>query len=608
MLYCKKPDRWRKTLTSGELVKAPGREIVEVPGGVMLPLRWISGSQTRYADGLLEGGVLDAQNNFVAGLDRSLDSKLVNRTCAQGYSFDASELETRNDNVVYGGVLAGAWGHMLVDATSRLWFVREARKRGLKVVFLIIPGQKLEHPELLRLAGLQEDDYEIINQPTRFKSITVPASSVFLKSGHFTNRWLETFDTMRENALAEIDHSSEWPTKIYLSRAQYKYQNIVGENYFERFFIDRGYQPIYLEKLPLAEQVATLAYAESVATTMGTLAHMALFCQDDTELIILNRSRTVVDTQAVINNARKLRCTLVDTFASFLPDRQTTGCPVLLAPGPEWNEFIHNRFNAEPDNQYRENEFPQYVVDYLRKWGAFYTGSWAYGHIRNCDIREIVAHTNEVFNEQEIDTSGLPEPTELVSLRAEVARLRFRLEKLESTSEPYVKNPRNRIAPIGNPRLDVVSWEGGMLAFGGMLTLSEEAAHTENAMQAAIVLMASGRTESLNNIKLDTRAMQGIAWSTAITKRDVSKALNRLYTKAPFKSVKLAFELTAEDGSYDIIPLGIDYSEAALQAFRGHNIRFGIHLARARWYRNDTMRFDIVSPKQIAAAAKKRLS
>ena len=222
-LYCREPERWRKAIVSGGCLNTPDEEVLEVPHGTVLPMRWKVGSKGRFVDGLLEGGVIDANGGFVAGLKRRFDDKPTNRTCVGGYEFGSNDLNHRDESVVYGGVLAGAWGHMLVDATSRLWYMREARKQNLKVVFTIIPNQTLVHPALLNLAGLSEGDYEIIEYPTQFKKVFVPASSVFLKSGHFTSRWTEAFDVMRKNALADAEPNDNRPRKVYLSRTPHNH-------------------------------------------------------------------------------------------------------------------------------------------------------------------------------------------------------------------------------------------------------------------------------------------------------------------------------------------------------------------------------------------------
>jgi len=617
-LYCKEPERWREPLEAGGLVKPQQPEVIEVPNGIMLPMRWDESAQGKFVDGLIEGGVLDAKDKFVAGLKRSLGDKPVNRTCDHGYAYDQSDVEYRDEDVVYGGALARAWGHMLVDATARLWYMKQARERGLKVVFLIIPNQQLTHPELLHLAGLPEGSYEVIERPTRFRNITVPATSVFLKGGHFTARWREAFDAMRETALAEMaktDPGRTFPKKIYLSRAKYDIQNVVGEPWFERFFVNQGYEPVHLETLPLAEQVATLASAESVATTMGTLAHMAAFCQTGTELIILNRARTVVDTQAAINHMRELDCKLVDAFVSFLPDRQSTGCPVLLAPTPEWEEFARDRFGAEPDPAYRETEFPAYVVDYVSKWGEFHTNPYYYEKIRNRELREIVVNTNLYLNGKVVDPETLPEPTKVANLQTEVARLRHRVNMLESALAsdgcPMVTDETTPL--LARVIVQAASWEEAMLSICGSLELAKVAA-TSNDMTAKIVLLANGRTETLCSVELGANSANGVIWTAVAPKADVAKTLQRLWGQTHFDRAEIALELatgeaTADDAEpvRDIVPIGAGYTEEALQAFRGHNMRFGAHLARARWFRNEPMCFDVISPKELRSIISRHL-
>lgn len=437
--FCYDNSKWKRAVGKSRRLEASQEPVRVVRDGYVLPLRMIPGTSDQFGDGMFEGGVSDANFEFVAGQYRSHLAKEGNRCCVRSYEPEAGQVEFRDEEVVFGGILTNQWGHMLVDATSRLWYVVDRLEEVDKVVFVAVPGQDFPFRDLLDLAGITEDKYEIVSKPTRFASIVVPEESSHSLTGYFTDNWMRFFDKVR-------DAVEPGPYKnVYLSRTAFEIRNVMGEEYFENFFRAHGYHVAHPEQLSIDEQVALIAGADSIATTMGTMAHMVAFAQEGTELIVLNRSSRVVNAQVCINEARGVRSVFVDAYRNYLPEQQAGNCIFLLAPNSHWDAMVKLHFGEEPDRAYLGNEFPRLILDYMSEWGRFFSDRANYTWIRNQDLRQLVKRVNEAANDVEVDVSDFPEPKKYELLRKELA--------LASVSEGTFASE--------------LSCEGGMLVFAG---------------------------------------------------------------------------------------------------------------------------------------------
>ncbi|MGI6535230.1 MAG: glycosyltransferase family 61 protein [Eggerthellaceae bacterium] len=474
-------------------MEAPETLIAQYDDALVLPLNIIPGTFAVYGDGLLEGGVCDANGNLLAGQFRSKRNRNANRSCVRGYQPSPDDIEYRDEEVIFGGILVSHWGHMLVDATSRLWYLVSPESRGKKIVFVMFPGQEFPYQELFDLAGISQDRYEIITRPTKFKSIIVPAETSSAVSAHFTSRWVDFFDAVSANVEpGEFD-------KVYLSRTRFKLQNVIGEKYFEEYFKNRGYHVVYPEQLSITEQISLMAGAKSVATTMGTISHLALFAKPGTEFIILNRSQDIVSVQLAIDQLRGIDALYVDAYRNFLPEKQGN-CVFLLAPSEPWNRMIKERFGESPDQEYMDSEFPRVALEYMKAWGALFSKRSKYRWIRNFDTRDLVRSVNLALNDAVVDVSSYPEPVFVEALRNDAA--------LATTQYPTAA------------RATSLTQRGGVLSISGVLETPEDADGTP----LAIFLDASDIADDKRTYcKWAGRAEdgRGLAWEAEIDLLDL---------------------------------------------------------------------------------------
>lgn len=240
---------------------------------ILLPLKRRTDIST--TDGVYEGGVCTKNLDFLAGIQRDYTSTRANYSCCRAYHLPNSKIIYRKEKVVFGGILFRHFGHMIVDALSRMWWFAENPNTPYKFVFLMMEKQKFLFPEFLNLAGLTEDRYEIITEPTQFEEVIVPDEAIYSISGA-SPKWLQYFDLIKEN-VKNKEPSSLPIEKVYLTRTQLEYPDGINEEYYEKFYAARGYKIVAPEKLSLSQQINLISSAKEIVTTLGTLSHLAVF-------------------------------------------------------------------------------------------------------------------------------------------------------------------------------------------------------------------------------------------------------------------------------------------------------------------------------------------
>jgi capsular polysaccharide biosynthesis protein len=91
----------------------------------------------------------------------------------------------------------------------------------------------------------------------------------------------ETFEVLRNKFYKKGDY----PEKIYISRRDTKNRQLLNEAEVEDFLRQRGFVPIMLTGLSLAEQINLFAHAKAVIAPHGAgLANVA-FCEPETKIL-----------------------------------------------------------------------------------------------------------------------------------------------------------------------------------------------------------------------------------------------------------------------------------------------------------------------------------
>ena len=146
-------------------------KVTELKNGILLPPEEEENSMYR-------GGVFDNDMKFVAGFFRNNPPNKGSLGVAGAY--EVNEISKRNEEVIFGGVLIGLFGHFILECLGRMWYIIKNRNDKRKIIFLMLPytEEKKWFYEFFNLLDIERDRIEIIQKPTKFKKIIVPDESI----------------------------------------------------------------------------------------------------------------------------------------------------------------------------------------------------------------------------------------------------------------------------------------------------------------------------------------------------------------------------------------------------------------------------------------------
>jgi capsular polysaccharide biosynthesis protein len=248
--------------------------------------------------------------------------------------------------VIFIGSMHSVYGHCITDNLKKLWYLRtpEARKileAGGKIVYVSawnsrdLPRHAMR---ILELTGVDVTKFERVSVPTRFRKVYVPENSMRLtKTGR---QWAPAFKAEIESIKSNAQYDGKLYDKIYLTRTALKDGGDIGEKRIEKLFKERGYHVISPEKLSVDAQVALMSHCKSVVCTDGSVAHNAIFCNPDTEVVILLKADYVNGYQVMINNLVGYNLEYVSANHSILHKNHPWSGPFYLSLTSELCDFL----------------------------------------------------------------------------------------------------------------------------------------------------------------------------------------------------------------------------------------------------------------------------
>jgi len=314
---------------------------------------------------------------------------VVNYSVSRAYEVDKKEIERRDEEVIFGGVLMVGFGHVFLESLSRLWYIVKNKEDNRKIVFLKISKISEFHHEFLRLLGIPKERVEIIEKPTQFSKVIIPDETIYALYG-YKKEYNIVFDEIRKNVVPKNDK------KIYLTRTQLKERYDENEEFLEQFYQKRGYKIIAPETLPLEEQIAYAAGADEIVSTIGTLSHFALFMDYNKKIVTFNRKQSqVLIPQLIVNEARKINAIHVDAMIEILPIEHVGGT-VCLYPTEHFKKYI-----TEEGIDFSEEELvvekEKIIVNYLKKWCENYNRPFRFKIIQSYDTFDFLNNLSKVL-------------------------------------------------------------------------------------------------------------------------------------------------------------------------------------------------------------------
>ena len=221
-------------------------------------------------------------------------SALVPVTCAP----DPAQAVQRLDGTwLFGGVISGHFGHMLCEATGRLWALDGQEVAG--IVFFARPFDKLRQvqkafAQLADLLGLPR--VLVLDLPVRVERLLLAEQG--LGSGELLNGRPELRAFLR-NRLARVAPEGA-VRRFYITRSGQPARRgrVLDEEGLEPLFAAAGYEVIRPEDFRLARQVAMFRAASHVVATEGSPLHLLSFAAPEgCNVAVIQRRRSPVFDQ-----------------------------------------------------------------------------------------------------------------------------------------------------------------------------------------------------------------------------------------------------------------------------------------------------------------------
>lgn len=196
---------------------------------------------------------------------------------------------------LFGGILSGHFGHMLVEGTGRLWALHE-RADVAGVVFFARPFDKARHcgrlfQQMATLLGLPP--VTVLEAPVTVERLILPEQG--LGSSELMLGRPEARGFLRDR-LAQVAPEGAG-RRFYISRTGQPARRgmILGESSLEALFAAAGYEVIRPEDFPMAQQVAMFRAASHVVGTEGSPFHLlAMAAQAGCKVAVIQRRRSPV--------------------------------------------------------------------------------------------------------------------------------------------------------------------------------------------------------------------------------------------------------------------------------------------------------------------------
>ena len=381
-----------------------------IENGYILPLRVIQ-STSSTANKLYTGGVQSESGKFIAGHRRDKNESL-NMSIVSTYPI-GEKVSYDDRMVVYGGILIDIFGHCITEVLSRLWYIIEYNK-DLPIVFLTLDLNK-EIPDyffrMMDLLGVNREHIIILKEIVQYKKVIVPDQAFVLYEG-FNKKMMMVYNKMNSMASHICQRDKGNNGKIYLSRSRFIKKDCFNEEWFENFYRNRGYEIIYPETLPLHEQIVTIAQANEIVCTAGTLSHLLLFATEGTKATILLRKNedAALAPQFIINQMKQIDARWVDVSYNILPTTHASGV-FFIGPTEEFKDYLCSE-KIEFDEDEIKIDFNDNVLwQYIQAWLSRYSKKcYAYNRLKDTDFFDFVNNMYSTINRKSLSREDMATP------------------------------------------------------------------------------------------------------------------------------------------------------------------------------------------------------
>lgn len=203
----------------------------------------------------------------------------------------------------------GHFGHLLTEQVGRLWAWQQARELepGIKLLTTLQHDREVQEllpfeVEILGAFGITPDDVHVFTEPCVPERLYT-ATPMFSLPHYVHPDMTAIWDRIGDHLVAGATRQ-DWPRRLFVSRRPSLKRACHNGAEVEAWFAERGFEVVYPEDHPLADQVAMFRAAEVVAGFAGSGLFQLAFVKEPTTVITLAPDSYTARNEHVIAAAR----------------------------------------------------------------------------------------------------------------------------------------------------------------------------------------------------------------------------------------------------------------------------------------------------------------
>ena len=226
------------------------------------------------SDGTAVGAAVDYREGIHRPPDQCLET---------GRTISDVKAYAPHDAYIYGGRINPHFGHFIINTLPRFWNISRIRSPRTPIL-CHGPGRPADWfavpfiSAAFGLLGLHEGDFVSFDEPTRFKVVTVPGTSLEeQRAGYMPYRRMCLAMGERVRQASPSDQSEQL---IYFSKTKMTSAvgTIVNELEVEAILRAAGVRIIFPELLSFKDQITLMSNHERIIGTSGSFLHTSIFC------------------------------------------------------------------------------------------------------------------------------------------------------------------------------------------------------------------------------------------------------------------------------------------------------------------------------------------
>ncbi|PPB53529.1 glycosyltransferase family 61 protein [Campylobacter hyointestinalis] len=360
-------------------------QVVVVKNGIIHP---ITCPKNGIAEHKNYGGVTDEGLNFILLSNpkrfggeslRSVEDWLIGADITQNFE----NIKYMDIEVVYLGPIKRHLAHNYIEVFSRLWYFLDKTNLKYKIAFMSQKDDVINWNLIsffFTKLGIDIDDLIEITEPTKFKSVIIPEQSCQL-NGKAYKEYKVLFETYCKDIYTS-NYEKVYFSKTYDIVSKFR-DRCANWDLLDDIMQKNGFKVMYPELMSIEEMISALYNCKIFVAQSGSNAHNAIFCKDNCEIWVLNRSEHIHPYQTLIAQLRNFSTQYVDMFIPFLPVHWDIG-PFGMIFSKYFLEFAkYNKIRYNSKKLDKQNKSSIYRT--LECWKFLYS-SYANSHLRYLKI------------------------------------------------------------------------------------------------------------------------------------------------------------------------------------------------------------------------------